>query len=301
MKRILSVVISAAVVLSLAACTTMKVGTVEALRSAEAMGSAFNKKLTSEYTDMVNKLQEDRLHYTSSNALHFSRKGQAAAQDVTVVPEALADWDLNEKDRAEMTPARAELLDVLDRGGREMIPDTAAVAQARFDCWVMGQETDRGTLETKPVDADSCKSQFMAALETLEAGVPVKASVPAPAPVAAAPAQPEKFVIFFDWNKAQLSTNAKSILMGVKDVIASKKNVKQITITGHADTSGTDVYNDKLSLKRVAVTRDFLLSQKVAAESIDIEARGEKDPLVKTPDNVRQPENRRAQITITLE
>ena len=112
--------------------------TVDALNKAEAVGSPFTKNLAAEYRDYANGQQNKMLDY--ADALHFARKGLAAASGVVVMPETLDDWDLSDKNIVEMTAGRAALVDALESGGREMAADKAAIAQARFDCWAEQQE-----------------------------------------------------------------------------------------------------------------------------------------------------------------
>ncbi|MDF3025525.1 MAG: OmpA/MotB domain protein, partial [Alphaproteobacteria bacterium] len=69
-------------------------------------------------------------------------------------------------------------------------------------------------------------------------------------------------------------------------------------IIGHTDSSGSTNYNEKLSVKRANAVRDGLIARGLSAEMVRVESRGESDLLVKTADNVREPANRRAQITL---
>ncbi len=128
-----------AVVLALSACTGFKSSSeVEALNEIKAVGSPFTQQLASEYRDMANREQNTNFDYP--DALHFARKGLAAAGGETVLPEPVSDWNLKPNHIEELAPARQRLIGVLDRGGRESLPQLAAVAQARFDCWIEAQE-----------------------------------------------------------------------------------------------------------------------------------------------------------------
>jgi outer membrane protein OmpA-like peptidoglycan-associated protein len=55
----------------------------------------------------------------------------------------------------------------------------------------------------------------------------------------------------------------------------------RITLTGHADPRGTPEFNQKLSERRVARAKAFLVERGVPEASIDTEARGEEQPLSK--------------------
>lgn len=289
-------------VIALAACTgAASNSSVDALNKAQAVGSPFTKYLAAEYRDYANNEQSNTLDY--ADAVHFARKGLAAASGVVVMPETLDDWDLSDKNLVEMTEARAALVDALENGGREMASDKAAIAQARFDCWAEQQE------ESWSANVP-CKNQFYDALKALQDVVgskPVPVAAPADdllAPVTempkgeAVPVEQAMFIVFFDWDKHNITAGANDVLDAVAQEVKNRADVKGIVIVGHTDSSGSTAYNDKLSLKRANAIKDGLVARGIAAELIRVEARGESDLLVKTPDNVREPANRRGQITL---
>ena len=284
--------------LMLAACAdTGTNSTVQALNQAQAVGSPFTKYLTAEYRDFANKSQYKFFDF--SDALHFARKGLASASGVIVMPETLDDWDLSDKNLVEMTTARNNLVDALEHGGREMAPDKAALAQSRFDCWSEQQEENW--------DADvPCKAEFYAALKALQEVVkkPAPVAEEFPAPVGdmpkgeAVPLEQAMFIVFFDWDKFNISAGANDVLDAVAQEIKGRQDVHGVVIVGHTDSSGSETYNDKLSMKRAKAVRDGLVARGIDAKLARTEAHGEKDLLVKTADDVREPANRRAQITL---
>lgn len=286
--------------LLLAACTgASSNSSVDALNKAQAVGSPFTKYLAAEYRDYANSEQSKMMDY--ADAMHFARKGLAAASGVVVMPETLDDWDLGEKNIVEMTEARAALVDALENGGREMASDKAAVAQARFDCWAEQQE-EKWSINVP------CKTQFYEALKSLKDALGTQAPVAPPeefmAPVTempkgeAVPVEQAMFIVFFDWDKFNISAGANDVLDAVAQEVKNRQDVKGLVIVGHTDSSGSEQYNNKLSMKRATAVRDGLVARGVPESLVRVEARGESDLLVKTPDNVREPANRRAQITL---
>ncbi len=118
---------------------------------------------------------------------------------------------------------------------------------------------------------------------------------PPPPPPEPAPAITRNFTVFFDFDKATLSSDAQGVLQNVaRDAKAGK--VVNITVSGHADTSGSAQYNQQLSQRRAEAVREYLLSQGLGSAQISVEAKGETDLLVPTADGVREPSNRRAVI-----
>ncbi|NQV80258.1 MAG: OmpA family protein, partial [Alphaproteobacteria bacterium] len=103
---------------------------------------------------------------------------------------------------------------------------------------------------------------------------------------------PREYLVFFDWDRADITTEAAEI---IATAAANAEEVRTIrlTTTGHADRSGPDTYNLRLSLRRAEAVRAALVQRGVSSGEIEIFARGESEPLVQTPDGVREPRNRR--------
>ncbi|SJZ87476.1 OmpA family protein [Enhydrobacter aerosaccus] len=118
----------------------------------------------------------------------------------------------------------------------------------------------------------------------------------APPPPAAAPSAPS-FMVFFDWDRANLSQQALATIQQAADAYKTKGNAR-ITATGHTDTSGPESYNMALSLRRANAVKDALVRDGVPATAISVVGRGESQPLVPTPDGVREPQNRRVEIVV---
>jgi OOP family OmpA-OmpF porin len=121
-------------------------------------------------------------------------------------------------------------------------------------------------------------------------------SVAVAAPVAAAAAAPS-FIVFFDWDRSNLSAQALATIKQAADSYKTKGSAR-ITATGHTDKSGPDDYNMALSLRRAATVKDALVRDGVPAGAIATVGRGESQPLVQTADGVREPQNRRVEIVI---
>ena len=125
------------------------------------------------------------------------------------------------------------------------------------------------------------------------------ASQPAPAPPPPPPpaAQSQAFMVFFDWDRANLSAQALNTVQQAATAFKTRGSA-QITATGHTDTSGSEAYNMALSLRRANAVKNALVQEGVPAQAISVIGRGEASPLVATGDGVREPQNRRVEIVI---
>jgi OOP family OmpA-OmpF porin len=121
---------------------------------------------------------------------------------------------------------------------------------------------------------------------------------PTPAPVAApAPAPARTYLVFFDWDKADLTERAKQIIAEAAQN-ASRVQLTRIEVNGYTDTSGTAAYNQKLSIKRAQNVAAELVRDGVPQNEIVAQGFGDTHLLVPTAAGVREPQNRRVEIIL---
>ena len=118
---------------------------------------------------------------------------------------------------------------------------------------------------------------------------------PAPPPAAPAPAAPLNYLVFFNFNRSDLTADAQAIIKTAADN-AAKAGPTKLTVTGHTDTVGSDAYNMRLSMRRAVSVQKELIHDGVPAGEIAIFAKGKRELLVPTADGVKEPQNRRVQI-----
>ncbi len=127
---------------------------------------------------------------------------------------------------------------------------------------------------------------------TLKFGAADAAPPPPPPPVS-----PPSFMVFFDWDRSNLSAQALNTIKQAAGAYKTKGSAR-VTATGHTDKSGPEAYNMALSLRRANAVKDALVREGVPATAISVVGRGESMPLVQTADGVREPQNRRVEIVI---
>ncbi|OYV34689.1 MAG: flagellar motor protein MotB [Rhodospirillales bacterium 20-64-7] len=124
------------------------------------------------------------------------------------------------------------------------------------------------------------------------------APAPTPAPVAApAPAPAKTYLVFFDWDKYNLTPRAQQIISQAASD-SHTQNVTTIDVSGYTDTSGTAQYNMGLSQRRAQAVAAQLVTDGVSRSEIEIHAYGETHLLVPTGPGVREPQNRRVEIVL---
>ncbi len=294
MKVIRSLVLGACVI-GLGACSNYQAHSeVKALNEVQAVGSPFTQYLAGEYRTFTNRELNEMFDYP--DALHFARKGLAAAAGEVVMPEPISDWNLNPQHMEELSTARGRLVLAFDLGAREVAAQQSAIAQARFDCWIEQQEEN-----WQDNDISQCKSQFLEAMNALEgmvqpAPVPPEPMLPVEAPAAPMKVEEAMYLVFFDFDKSAIASSGESVLDAVGTEVKSR-SLNAVNVLGHTDRAGSRTYNNRLALKRANSVREALIKRGVNASLIKVDGRGEDQNLVATDDNVREPANRRAEIT----
>ena len=115
--------------------------------------------------------------------------------------------------------------------------------------------------------------------------------------LAAQPAGPARFVLYFKDDSEELTPDSEALLAEVFRTLRDR-GALDISVIGHTDTIGTREYNYQLSLRRARKVADLLVLRGVDRNVLDIESHSEDNLLVKTGDQVREPRNRRVEITV---
>jgi OOP family OmpA-OmpF porin len=145
-------------------------------------------------------------------------------------------------------------------------------------CWRTGFWTPAAAAK----DPAGCKcDKDLLPKEVCEPAVIAKA-----APAAGPSAKPsaDKITVaadaLFDFDKATLRPAGKQKL---DEVVAKSKQIKLevIIAVGHTDRFGSDAYNQKLSEKRAAAVKAYLVSKGVEANRVYTEGKGKKNPVTK--------------------
>jgi len=113
----------------------------------------------------------------------------------------------------------------------------------------------------------------------------------------AQPARPVSFFVFFVRGKDEFTEESKPLVEKLKTEIAQRP-APEIMVIGHTDRVGSEASNDALSLKRAEAMRGALVSAGIAASSISIAGRGERELLVPTADDVAEPKNCRVEVSV---
>ena len=113
----------------------------------------------------------------------------------------------------------------------------------------------------------------------------------------AQPIPPRSYTLYFVNDSDELVPGSRAAFEQVFTEIARRK-VAEIVITGHTDTMGDNDYNDHLSLTRANSIEKLFTARGLTGDLIVTAGRGKRELLVKTPDQMPEPRNRRVVVTV---
>ncbi|WP_340264331.1 OmpA family protein [Sphingobium mellinum] len=186
----------------------------------------------------------------------------------------------------------------------------------RYDTAVaaVGDASVRGAQDSRWTYAVEAKNQCGIAIGFLKSGTKdadsinkcddfvARLSAPPPPPVSAVSAPPAldctapAVSIFFDWNMdTPLAEGLTTI--GQLTQTAAQCGWKHFGVTGYTDTSGSNRYNDGLSMRRAQNVAGVMSQGGIAMDAMTVKGLGETQLKIETADGVKEPMNRRVEIT----
>lgn len=118
-----------------------------------------------------------------------------------------------------------------------------------------------------------------------------------PPPPPAEPAKPKQFIIFFGFDRCDITPEADKVLTDASDT-AKAVGSAAVRIVGHTDTSGSPAYNQRLSECRSGAAKSNMVGKGIPENAITTSGKGEGDLMVQTADGIKEPQNRRATVDL---
>lgn len=101
----------------------------------------------------------------------------------------------------------------------------------------------------------------------------------------------------FDYDKSNVNAPAAmSLDAAAIYLLLNADKVHRVFVNGHADSTGTDAYNDRLSQKRATAVMKYLVNRGVAGDKLALGASGERHPV----DEHWTPEGRTSNRNVSL-
>ena len=265
----------------------------------------FQEHLLFEYKKRAT-FEAKEMHDWNSAKL-YSEKALKSLKTDKIYPEKVSYWKLPKDKVKEIEIAYSNLMIIYDEA-KIRDPYNLAKAISSLDCWSEQQEEIWQTW-----DIVSCKNDFLKSIQNIYQKISSQKknkekisnddlnlkniSKDEVTVVTKNKNDDLMQIIYFDFDKFDLSEVSKN---KVKLFIEQHKNViNEYLVVGHTDTKGTKDYNLSLSIKRAEVVKELLIDYGIKKNNIKILGKGEKSLAVDTPDDTKQPANRRVELKKT--
>ena len=264
--------------------------------------SNFKEHLLNEYKKRAT-FEAEEMHDWNSAKL-YSEKALQSLENENIYPEKISFWNLPKDKINELNISFENLMSIYD-DAKIYHPYNLARAISSLDCWSEQQEENWQTW-----DIQSCKEDFINSMHNIyqklsknetdldknkNKEIEVKINEETEVTVVTKDNKNVlRQIIYFDFDNFNLSSVSKKKIKQFVD--SHKKEINEYLIVGHTDTKGTKKYNLSLSIKRANVVKELLINYGIDNNKIKILGRGENQLAIITPDETRQPANRRVEI-----
>ena len=274
MKTVTRLMLGAAAI-AVAGCSQLPGSSLGATFGAERYlkadhgGSGFTGALAKEYTEVGRRAAFKDVRWRNSTAyIAKARQAESGVEPAPWAPDQLGVGG----DAASMYQGVVQTI----AENKDVRPAECARAQAMWDQYL---EALRGgkTFCITPEDARALLDEALAACRG---------------------SSPANFIVYFGFDRTNLTDRARATLDEVVGAVNSM-GATALSIVGHADTVGSQAYNQGLSERRARRVGNALVERGIPASAMTLAGRSENDPAVATGNNVREPKNRRVEITLS--
>ncbi len=103
--------------------------------------------------------------------------------------------------------------------------------------------------------------------------------------------------VLFDFDKAVIKPEGKSKLDDISNKVRGI-NLEVVIAIGHADSIGSDAYNQRLSIRRAESVKAYLVSKGIEPNRVYTEGKGEKQPVANNSTRDGRTKNRRVELEV---
>ena len=265
----------------------------------------FQEHLLSEYKKRAS-FEAEEMHDWNSAKL-YSEKALKSLETDEIYPEEISYWKIPEENINEIKIAYDNLMTIYE-DAKNIDPFNLARAISSLDCWSEQQEENWQTW-----DINNCKNDFLKAMHNIYEKISTQENEQETSDnkdnnlenetkdeVTIVTKNENKElmqIIYFDFDQFNLSEVSKDKIKKFLNNYGS--DINEYVVVGHTDTKGTNKYNLSLSIKRAEVVKEILINYGINQSSIKILGKGEESLAVDTPDDTKQPANRRVEIKKT--
>lgn len=224
---------------------------------------------------------------------YFAKKGLSLLSGKEIVPENPLNWDADLVQMEELVAMQKRLELLMDPEILTNMPIQMAHLTYLYDCWASKESKSI----FRAADLSKCRDRFYKLLEELEYYVDYLEKDKQPRTRIIEP-KFKRFDIFFDLSSHKFNDEANKDFLKILKYLTSLKKSYKVLLVGNTDRTGSNLYNQSLSLKRSATVKNYLVKNGVSKDLIQTRSLGENFPDIITKDGVQQQRNRSVSIYI---
>jgi outer membrane protein OmpA-like peptidoglycan-associated protein len=179
--------------------------------------------------------------------------------------------------------------------GRQLAEARTADAEQQADAARQEATTARETAERAQAEADQIRKKAEAEVNRLEKALGQIAETRRTALGLVMNLGSE--YLKFEFDKAELRAEDRELLSRIAGILMTSTDYT-ISVNGHTDDVGTPAYNQKLSERRAAAVRDYLVTAGLSPEILSVQGHGKTLPLVSGTSDAARAKNRRVELGI---
>jgi outer membrane protein OmpA-like peptidoglycan-associated protein len=240
--------------------------------------------------------EESRLMTIKAMEDERAQAEREAARKRTEDAEAMADAQRRSAEEQQAAAARAQAQQQAEAQQRQQAEaDRAASEQARQKAELAQQAATQQAqaAEQGRLQAEAEKNQMRArllqqlnqVLQTRDTARGLVVSMPD---------------VLFDTGKSQLKPAARERLARVGGILLAYPDIR-VEIDGYTDSTGTQEFNQRLSMERAGTVESYLAQQGVAGTSMTTQGFGPSDPIASNDTAAGRQQNRRVELVVSGE
>lgn len=238
-------------------------------------GQGFTGALAKEYTEVARRAAFRDVRWRNATAyIAKAKQAESGAAPAAWAPEELGITTANSDDAGTLYQELVATVSE-NKGAR---PEACARAQVMWDQFL---EAVRGGPKNC-ITPDDARALLREAIAACRGGSTMDTA----------------FIVYFGFNQTNLTDRARetldAVVAGVRAIGATA-----LSVVGHADTVGSDGYNQALSERRARRVGNALVERGIPAGAMTLAGRGERELARATGNNVREPLNRRVEIGLS--
>lgn len=249
----------------------------------------YSSYLALEYLQLSRSLLQNERFFESD---HFAKKGLRASTGLDPIPESPRDWGVGIDQFEDLAIARKRYEKIATIDLKNILPIQMAHLTFLYDCWIAKESTPAFRLG----EMKKCKDRYYKLVEEMEYFVESLSKKPVKTKIIER--KVVRYLVIFDFDKYKITSAGRERIIKAINEIDKMDGDYAVVLVGNADTVGSKLYNERLSLKRAKAVEGILRKNGIPKDLIEIRAAGEDFPDLITMDNTRQRFNRSVQIYV---